>query len=95
MTTTESDIRDADGNVYTVDHDIDNAAEIREVVTGMLCHMASKMPYCADEDAQRDWHYLNARFGHHHVSIVTGISSWLILIDRAVSVRAAAEEVAS
>ena len=95
MSTNESEIRDADGNIYTVDHDIDNAAEIREVVAGMLCHLASKMPYCADEDAQRDWDYLNARFGGQYVSIVTGISSGPALIARAVSVRVAAEEMAS
>ena len=64
---------------------------IDEIVATMLCHLASKMPYCADEDAQRDWTYLTNRYTTKQVIAYTGLRSWQDLLDRAITIRAAAE----
>ena len=64
---------------------------IEENIATILCHLASKMPYCADEDAQRDWAYLTNRWTTKQVIAYSGLRSWRDLLDRAITIRAAAE----
>ena len=64
---------------------------IEENIATILCHLASKMPYCADEDAQRDWAYLTNTWTTKQVIAYSGLRSWRDLLDRAITIRVAAE----
>jgi len=66
--------------------------ELHEALASALCAMASKMPYCPDNDAQMHLRYLQDRFGADEVRRVSGIGTWFEMMDRAIGVRAAAEE---
>ena len=84
MNTTEK-IHDASVNRY-VDVNV-----VLEVTTTEILHLASKMPYAADEDAQRSYDYLSNRFGFWAFRNATGIKGPETLIERAIPLRAAAQ----
>lgn len=68
---------------------------VREVTASEILHLASKMPYAHYEDARRSWDYLVDRFTFWGFIKVTGITGPEMLADRAITVRAAAENAAT
>jgi hypothetical protein len=67
---------------------------VLETTATELAHLASKMPYMSDDDAFAVWEYLQNRF-NNGLRLATGIKSPTILIERAIAVRAAAENAAT
>jgi hypothetical protein len=88
MNSTEK-VHDASVNRY-VDINV-----IVEVTATEILHLASKMPYASDEDARTSYDYLSNRFGFWPFCNTTGIKGPETLIERAIKIRAAAEEVAA
>lgn len=88
MNTTEK-IHDATVNRY-VDVDV-----VLEVTATEILHLASKMPFAHYEDARRSYDYLSDRFGFWPFRKSTGINGPEELADRAITVRAAAENAAT
>jgi len=68
-----------------------DAAIIREVTATEILHLASKMPYAADEDALNSYEYLSNRFGFWPFRNATAITGPEILMQRSLTIRAAAE----
>ena len=85
----------------TIDQTYDSTAAkfvgfnvVRETTANELAHIASKMPYASDADAQYVHDYLSNRFTFWGFRNATGIQSPEMLIERAIIVRAAAENAA-
>ena len=68
---------------------------VRETTANELAHIASKMPYASDADAQYVYDYLSNRFTFWGFRNATGIKSPEMIIQRANLVRAAAENAAA
>jgi hypothetical protein len=71
-----------------------DAAIIREVTATEILHLASKMPYAADEDARNSYDYLSDRFGFWPFRNATAIEGPEVLMERSLMIRAAAENAA-
>jgi hypothetical protein len=66
---------------------------VREEIASSLCRLAAFMPYCTDQQAGEEWVSLGHRSSFVEVMRISGITTWQELLDRALQVRAAAEEV--
>lgn len=79
--------------VSDVHLDDDTTHFVRMELAATLCRLAALMPYTSDDIAISEFATLDARCSHllHHV---TGIGTWQALLDAALPVRIAAEEVA-
>jgi hypothetical protein len=79
-------------NIYdaSINHCVD-AAIVLEVTATQILHLASKMPYAADEDALNSYEYLSNRFGFWAFRNVTAIKGPEVLMERSLMIRAAAE----
>ena len=88
MTTTIDKTYDLTANQYV------GFNVVRETTATELAHIASKMPYASDDDAQAVYDYLSNRFTFWGFRNATGIKSPEMLIERAIIVRAAAENAA-
>jgi hypothetical protein len=66
---------------------------VRESLAHSLCRLASLMPYCTDDEAREEYAMLDRRCSHEYLYKVTGVASWKALMEKAIIVRAAAEEV--
>ena len=74
---------------------IDTDQAVREEIATSLCRLAALMPYCTDQQAGEEWVDLGRRISIVRVMSLTGMTTWQELLERAVRVRAASEEVAS
>lgn len=64
---------------------------VREALANSLCRLAAQMPYCTDDEARLEFHSLDKSCSHKWLYEVTGVASWRALLDKAITVRAAAE----
>lgn len=64
---------------------------VRERLASSLCRLATSIPYCTDEQAREEFAMLDRSCSHTYLREVTGVASWKDLLNKAIIVRAAAE----
>jgi hypothetical protein len=79
-------------NTTTIPNDyLDGLA--RESFVSALCRLAAEMPYCSDEQADREYRAVCRYRGYDRIARLFGVESGRDMMDAAIRVRAAAEQV--